>query len=55
MHGKKNIKLRGVKLLGKREYRDDNVTMAVKEIGLQKEVWICLARDMSCWWALAVR
>ena len=34
------IKVRGVRLLGKRECSYDNAKMVVKEIGLQNEVWI---------------
>jgi hypothetical protein len=43
------------KLLGKRECRDDNAKMAVKEIGLQNEVWICVARDLNYRWAVVAR
>jgi hypothetical protein len=49
------MKILGVKLLGKRECRDDNAKMAAKKIGLQNEVWICLAPDMSYRWALESR
>jgi hypothetical protein len=42
-------------VVGKRECRDNNAKMAVKEIGLQNEVWICLARVMSYRWALVSR
>jgi len=42
-------------LLGKRKCRDNNAKMAVKEIGLQNEVWICLAWDMRYRRALVAR
>ena len=42
-------------IVGKRECMDENAKMTVKEIRLQNEVWICLARDMSYRWALVAR